>query len=134
MGQYMVLRTAQGGVCLHLHRGMDVYNRVFLKNATNLFHDPFYTSTDILAAFSRYVAEIVKRYANEPSVLGSSLSYVVMIAVLTSSKGWEIANDPRCASSLPAANGCTTQTITKWTASVASVVKQNDPNHLVSSG
>ena len=64
---------------------MDVYNRVFLKNATNLFHDPFYTSTDILSAFSRYVAEIVKRYANETSVLGRFLSYVVMIAVLTSS-------------------------------------------------
>ena len=113
---------------------MDIYNRVFIKNTTNLFHDPFYTNTNILAAFSRYVAEIVKRYANETSVLGTFLSYVIMVVVLTSSQGWEIANDPRCASSLPAANGCTTQTITRWTASVASVVKQNDPNHLVSSG
>lgn len=113
---------------------MDVYNRIFLKNATNLFHDPFYTNTDILASFSRYVAEVVKRYANETSLLGTSLSYTVVVVVLTQYQGWEIANDPRCASSLPAANGCTTQTITKWTASVASVVKENDPNHLVSSG
>jgi len=50
---------------------MDVYNRQFHKNVTNLFHDPFYTKPDILAAFSGYVAKIVKRYANEPSVLGT---------------------------------------------------------------
>jgi len=60
---------------------------------------------------------IVKRFANEPTVFG-----------------WELANDPRCASSLPATNGCTPQTITKWTATIAAVVKQNDPSHLVSAG
>jgi len=109
--------VAANGCSLLLCRGMDVYNKRFLKHATDPFHDSFYTDPDVLAAFSRYVAMIVKRYANETSVLG-----------------WELANDPRCASTIPATNDCQTQTITKWTATIAAVVKQNDPNHLVSSG
>ena len=56
------------------------------------------------------------------------------MAILTSSQGWELANDPRCSSGLPASKSCTPQTITKWTATIAAVVKQNDPNHLVSVG
>jgi mannan endo-1,4-beta-mannosidase len=117
-----------------MHRGMDVYNKHFVKDAIDLFHDPFYTQSDIVAAFSRYVAEIVKRFANEPTVFGTLLLFFVVVVVLTSSLGWELANDPRCASSLPATNGCTPQTITKWTATIAAVVKQNDPSHLVSAG
>jgi len=109
--------VAANGCSLLLCRGMDVYNKRFLKHATDPFHDSFYTDPDVLAAFSRYVAMIVKRYANETSVFG-----------------WELANDPRCASSLPATNDCKPQTITKWVATIAEVVKQNDPNHLVSAG
>ena len=58
---------------------MDVYNQHFSKNdknATDIFHDPFYTNKDIVDAFSRYVATIVKRYANEPTVLGTPLSII----------------------------------------------------------
>ena len=65
-----------GGVCLLPRRGMDVYNKHFCKNATEIFHDDFYTKSDILDAYSRYVTTIVKRYANEPSVLGALLSII----------------------------------------------------------
>ena len=65
-----------GSVCLFLRRGMDVYNKHFCKNATEIFHDNFYTKGDIVDAYSRYVATIVKRYANEPSVLGTLLSII----------------------------------------------------------
>ena len=134
LGKHAAAPDRPSGVCLLLHRGMDVYNKHFIKNSTDVFHDPFYTQSDILTAFSNYVAEIVKRYANETSVLGTFLLSIISIAVLTSSQGWELANDPRCASSLPTTNSCNPHTITKWTATIAAVVKQNDPNHLVSTG
>jgi hypothetical protein len=63
--------VAANGCSLLLCRGMDVYNKRFLKHATDPFHDSFYTDPDVLAAFSRYVAMIVKRYANETSVFGT---------------------------------------------------------------
>ena len=58
---------------------MDLYNQHFRKKdkkATNITHDQFYTDKDIVDAFSRYVATIVKRYANEPTVLGIPLSVI----------------------------------------------------------
>jgi len=58
---------------------MDVYNSHFRKkdkNTTDISHDHFYTDKDIVDAFSRYVATIVKRYANEPSVFGTPLSII----------------------------------------------------------
>ena len=70
-----------GIVCLLLHRGMDVYNGQFCKDHkkdSDIFHDEFYTNDDIVAAFSRYVATIVKRYAHEPSVLGTPLSTILL--------------------------------------------------------
>jgi len=61
---------------------MDVYNKHFLKKTkrtketTDISHDHFYTDKEIVDAFSRYVATIVKRYANEPSVLGTPLLFI----------------------------------------------------------
>ena len=76
MGKYMVAADpVLGGFCLLLHRGMDVYNKHFCKDhkkARDIFHDDFYTKSDIFDAYSRYVTTIVKRYADEPSVLGTS--------------------------------------------------------------
>ena len=69
MGKYMV---AAGLVCLLLCRGMDVYIKHFSKD----FHDEFYTCGDIVDAYSRYIAKIVKRYAHEPAVLGIPLSII----------------------------------------------------------
>ena len=126
-----------GSFCLLLHRGMDVYNRHFCKDhkkASDIFHDDFYTNGDIFDAYSRYVTTIVKRYADEPSVLGTPPNHFVVVVILTSPQGWELANDPRCSSGLPASESCTPQTITQWTANLAAVVKKHDPNHLVSVG
>ena len=68
-----------GSICLLLRRGMDVYNKHFCnshKKDNDIFHDEFYTKDDIVDAYSRYVATIVKRYAQETSVLGTPLSTV----------------------------------------------------------
>ncbi|KAJ7449803.1 glycoside hydrolase family 5 protein [Mycena latifolia] len=93
--------------------GMDAYVRAFGADS----HDAFYTNETIIAAFENYTIQIVSRYVNSTSVLG-----------------WEIANDPRCNSSIGATPSCNTQTITTWHQRIAKVVRAHDPNHLVSSG
>ncbi|KAF9532976.1 glycoside hydrolase superfamily [Crepidotus variabilis] len=93
--------------------GMDVYVRTF----SDPLHDNFYTNQNILDKFLNYTTQVVKRYVNSPAVFA-----------------WELANDPRCNSTLPSTNGCTPQTITRWHATVAAHIKSVDPNHLVSSG
>ncbi|KAJ7097935.1 glycoside hydrolase family 5 protein [Mycena belliarum] len=71
----------------------------------------------IIAAFENYTTQIVSRYVNSTSVLS-----------------WEIANDPRCNSSIGATPSCNTNTITRWHDRIATKIKSIDPNHLVSSG
>ncbi|SRR5258706_2077780 len=132
MGKFVV--AVLGSFCLLLHRGMDVYCKHFSKKNQDIFHDDFYTNGDIVDAYSHYIAKVVKRYADEPTVLGTPLNLFVVVAILTSSQGWEIANDPRCSSGLPSSGSCTPQTITQWTATIAAVVKKHAPNHLVSVG
>lgn len=99
--------------------GMDTYVKHFHPEVAvdNLVHDVFYSSTTIRDSFHDYVKTIVKRYSEEPSVLG-----------------WEAANDPRCNSTLPASGVCNPQTVTTWTSDVSTVIKENDPNHLVATG
>lgn len=98
--------------------GMDTYVRHFAPNTTNdLTHDTFYLNEEIRASFNDYVQTIVTRYKNEPSVIA-----------------WEAANDPRCNSTLPATTLCNTNTVTHWTSNTSTVIRQNDPNHLVASG
>ena len=63
-----------GSVCLLLRRGMDVYSKHFREKDTEIFHDDFYTKSDIVDAFSHYVATVVKRYSHETAVLGTPLS------------------------------------------------------------
>ncbi|KAF9052628.1 glycoside hydrolase family 5 protein [Panaeolus papilionaceus] len=94
--------------------GMDVYVREF-GDAT--MHDEFYANNKIITIFNNYTTQVVKRYVNSPAIFG-----------------WELANDPRCNSSIPATNNCNTKTITQWHSTVAQHVKSVDPNHLVSSG
>ena len=65
--------VAADPVCLLLCRGMDVYTKHFSKE----FHDEFYTCSPIVDAYSSYIATIVKRYAHEPSVLGTPLDYLL---------------------------------------------------------
>ncbi|KAJ7109369.1 glycoside hydrolase family 5 protein [Mycena epipterygia] len=93
--------------------GMDAYVRAFGADS----HDAFYTNETIIAAFENYTTQIVTRYVNSTSVLA-----------------WEIANDPRCNSSIGATPTCNTTTITLWHARISKLIKSIDPNHLVSSG
>jgi len=96
--------------------GMDVYVRA-LSNSAVHNHDDFYTDQTILNSFLNYTTQIVSRYVNSPAILG-----------------WELANDPRCNSTLPATSQCNTNTVTLWHSQVAQHVKSIDPNHLVTSG
>jgi mannan endo-1,4-beta-mannosidase len=93
--------------------GMDVYVRQF--GLTD--HDEFYTNQTLINSFLNYTTQVVTRYVNSPAVLA-----------------WEIANDPRCNSSVSASPTCTPQIITKWHDIVAQHIKSIDPNHLISSG
>jgi mannan endo-1,4-beta-mannosidase len=77
---------------------MDRYNRAYIAEPS---HDDFYTKPSILSAFKNYIANVVPRYANSSAVLG-----------------WELANDPRCSSTLPGSSTCNTTTITKWVADI----------------
>lgn len=80
-------------------------------------HDEFYTNATLLAAFQNYTTQIVTRYVNNPTVFS-----------------WEIANDPRCNSSVEASPSCTPQTVTQWHSIIGQHIKSVDPNHIVSSG
>jgi mannan endo-1,4-beta-mannosidase len=91
---------------------MDVYVREFgLKD-----HDEFYKNPSLVDAFKNYTSQVVKRYVNKPSLFG-----------------WELANDPRCNSTLPA-GGCTPKDVTRWHADIADHIRTIDTNHLISSG
>ncbi|KAG2050694.1 glycoside hydrolase family 5 protein [Suillus hirtellus] len=93
--------------------GMDTYVRQFGLQT----HDEFYTNPSILTSFLNYTTQVVSRYVNSPSVFS-----------------YELANDARCNSTLPASTTCTTETITTWHATVAAHIRSIDPNHLISSG
>lgn len=95
--------------------GIDAYVREFGKVKE---HDQFFlTDGPIINIFKNYTDQIVKRYKDSPAILA-----------------WELANDPRCNSSIPGASSCNTNTLTSWHANVAQHVAQTDPNHVVSSG
>ncbi|KAJ7580444.1 glycoside hydrolase family 5 protein [Mycena floridula] len=93
--------------------GMDVYIRQFGRTT----HDDFYTNSTILDAFQNYTSYVVSRYVNSPAIFG-----------------WEIANDPRCNSSISSSKACNAQTITSWLHAVSTHIREVDPNHLITSG
>ena len=93
---------------------MDAYVREFSPSKT---HDEFYLNQSIVSTFLNYTTTIVTRYLNATSVLA-----------------WEIANDPRCNSSIAASPICNTTTVTAWHAQVASHIASIDPNHTVAAG
>lgn len=94
--------------------GMDVYVR---QLGENLAHDQFYTNQTLINAFQNYITQLVSRYVNSTAVFA-----------------WEIANDPRCNSSIPGSSSCSTTTITQWHSTIAQHIRSVDPNHLVSAG
>ncbi|KAH9001278.1 glycoside hydrolase [Lactarius akahatsu] len=94
--------------------GMDAYVREFTETKT---HDEFYTNQSVRKFFEQYLQAVISRFADNPRLLA-----------------WELANDPRCSSSLVSSPSCTTQTITQWHSDIAKFVLSIDPNHLVTSG
>ena len=94
--------------------GMDAYVREFSKTQT---HDDFYTDQTIRGFFENYLKAVVSRYVDSTTLLG-----------------WELANDPRCSSSIASSPSCTTETITLWHSEIAQFIVSIDPNHLVTSG
>lgn len=94
--------------------GMDAYVREFGQERQ---HDEFYLNNTIVDLFKNYTTTIVTRYKDSPAVLS-----------------WELANDPRCGSSINASSVCNTTTVTNWHADVGAHVSSVDPNHIVSSG
>ncbi|KAG6890700.1 hypothetical protein C0995_005073 [Termitomyces sp. Mi166 len=94
--------------------GMDTYVRNFGGPQE---HDQFYTNRTLIDAFMNYTSQVVSRYVNKTNVFA-----------------WEIANDPRCNSTMPSSSGCVAQNVTQWHVEIAQHVKQVDPNHVVSSG
>jgi mannan endo-1,4-beta-mannosidase len=93
---------------------MDAYVREF---GCKGFHDEFFTNRTIVENFKTYASAIVKRYKDSKSLFA-----------------WEIANDARCESSLPASKECNTLTVTDWHDEIAQLIKKIDTNHIVSSG
>ena len=93
---------------------MDAYVREFVHKKE---HDEFYANQTIVELFKNYTTTIVTRYKDSPAVLS-----------------WELANDPRCSSSINASISCTTLTVTDWHTDVGNHVSSVDPNHIVSSG
>ncbi|KAF9246526.1 glycoside hydrolase family 5 protein [Melanogaster broomeanus] len=93
--------------------GMDLYVRQFGFET----HDQFYTHPTILNSFMNFTTQVVSRYVNSPAIFS-----------------WELANDPRCNSTIAASAECTTETVTQWHATVATHVRSIDPNHLISAG
>lgn len=93
---------------------MDAYVREFGNHGQ---HDEFYTDESIINTFENYTQQVVSRFVDNPFIFG-----------------WELANDPRCNSTLANSDTCTTTTITKWHATLAQFIRSIDPNHLVASG
>ncbi|KAF5312921.1 hypothetical protein D9619_003817 [Psilocybe cf. subviscida] len=95
--------------------GMDAYVRGFGNGTTK--HDEFYTDNTIQAHFLNYTTAVVSRYINSTAIFS-----------------WEIANDPRCFSSIASSSSCNPQVITKFHDTLSTHIKIVDKNHLVSSG
>ena len=94
--------------------GMDAYVQEFGVAKT---HDEFYTNPTILSSFKNYTEAVISRFTNNTQVLA-----------------WELANDPRCNSTVSASSSCETTTVTQWHADLATHVRSVDPNHLITSG
>ena len=99
------------------------------------FHrDDFYTKSDIVDAFSHCVATVVKRYSHETAVLGTPLS-ITYCCGRTHFISWLGARQrPTLFLGSFCVGELLTSTNTKWTATTARVVKDNNPNQLVSVG
>ena len=109
---------------------MDVYVR---ELAPVKDHSQFYVNETLINAFKNYTTQVISRYVNKPNIFSWYVSTKPSLSPLTRIFR-EIANDPRCNSTLPNSPTCATTTVTQWHAVIADHIKSVDPNHLVSSG
>ncbi|KAB5585167.1 endo-beta-1,4-mannanase [Coniochaeta sp. 2T2.1] len=100
--------------------GMDVYT----VNLGGRYHDDFYTSPTIRAAYKRYLKTFITRYASSPAIMA-----------------WELANEPRCGAdgtrNLPRSPGstCSPAVMSAWIDEMSTYIKTSlDPDHLVTWG
>ncbi|KAJ1564682.1 hypothetical protein HK096_006806, partial [Nowakowskiella sp. JEL0078] len=101
--------------------GMDVYT----KALGGTYHDDFYTSTTIKAAFKVLLFPQINHetgiaYKDDPTIFA-----------------WELINEPRCSGSsttFPASSSCNADVIVAWTDEMSKYIKTLDSNHLVTTG
>ncbi|KAJ1569047.1 hypothetical protein HK096_004401, partial [Nowakowskiella sp. JEL0078] len=102
--------------------GMDTYT----KALGGTYHDDFFTSSTIKAAFKKYINYLVNRvntitgvaYKNDPTIFS-----------------WEIANEVRCVGSgLSASSSCSASRITAWYDEISKYIKSIDSKHMVATG
>ncbi|KDQ18792.1 glycoside hydrolase family 5 protein [Botryobasidium botryosum FD-172 SS1] len=107
--------TKPRGFLSNSYGGADVYVQQLLgPHAT---HDEFFSNPIVIAAFKNYVKAVVSRYINSPAIFS-----------------YELMQDPRCFSTLPASPACSAQTITLWHAEISKFIKDLDCNHMAGSG
>lgn len=101
--------------------GMDQYLAWFGKTK----HHEFYTDPRVKSAYKDWVTALVQRrntvngrvYRDDPTIFA-----------------WELANEPRCKGTGPAADGWTLETIPAWAGEMSAFIKSLDPNHMVAVG
>lgn len=99
--------------------GMDVYT----VNLGGRYHNDFYSSKKIIAAFKRYVKVVVERYKHSTAVFA-----------------WELANEPRCGADgvkgLPQGPGtnCSYVVMDAWMEEMGRFIKGIDGMHMVTWG
>jgi mannan endo-1,4-beta-mannosidase len=81
----------------------------------------FYRVPKIKEAYKKYVAAMVLRYRDSPTIMA-----------------WELANEPRCGAdgtrNLPRSSSCTPALLTSWIDEMSTYIKSLDPYHLVTWG
>ena len=82
-------------------------------------HDTFYSNSEIVAAYKKYVLFFVTRYSQSSAVMA-----------------WELMNEPRCTGDdgRGQSSECTTTLITDWIAEISAYIKSIDSQHMVTVG
>ncbi|KDR77624.1 hypothetical protein GALMADRAFT_155465 [Galerina marginata CBS 339.88] len=96
---------------------ISLYIQQFLGSSAT--HDTFYSNTQIINAYKKYINFFVSRYKNSPAIFA-----------------WELMNEPRCTGddNRGASSACNNQLITNWVSTISSYIKSIDSNHMVTVG
>nr|AFJ68087.1 MAN5 [Bispora antennata] len=113
---YVVESAGKHGVSLIInfvnnwsdYGGMAAYRSYYNLSTTD--QSQWYTSAAVQAQYQKYIATVVARYKDNPTVFS-----------------WELANEPRC-------NGCATSVVTNWIKTTSAYIKSLDSKHMVCIG